>query len=116
MYKYIISSLIAFVMIASFMLFWSPLTETGVALVEDDCPPIAICACAGKWTGYMRNVPCDCECDCTLSPPDTACAPHRCSRYETPLVLQPYPYTSVDGDGVICAFVSCEVVCGDALE
>lgn len=113
MYKYIISSLIAFVMIASFMLFWSPLTESALAL-EDECPPLAICACAGKLTGNMRNVPCDCECDCTLSPPEWACEPHRCSRKENPLVLQPYPYTSVDGDGVICAVVDCEILCGDS--
>ena len=111
MSRYIISSLIAFLMVASFMLFWSPLTETALASDGPVCPPLAICACAGKWTGNMRNVPCDCKCDCSLSTssnPVLACEPHRCSRKENPLVLEPYPYINVDDDGTtLCVAPYC---------
>ena len=108
MCRYIISSFIAFVMVASFMLFWSPPAESGVAglILDEACPPEAICACAGKLTGYMRNVKCDCRCEC-LPEPHRVCEPDRCSRHETPLVLQPWT-----GEGaIVCAVESCEFQC-----
>jgi hypothetical protein len=96
MYRYIVSSFIGFVMIASFMLIWTPRAESGGAVI-DEC---VICACAGKFTGYMRNVPCDCFCEC-VPEAHVVCEPDRCSKYETPLVLQPW----LGGDG--CA-IGCE--------
>lgn len=86
MYRYIVSSFIAFVMIISFMLIWTPRAESGAAL-NDGCVE-AICACAGKHLGYMRNVPCNCECVC-VPRPGRVCEPDGCSKYEIPLVLEP---------------------------
>jgi hypothetical protein len=89
MVRYIVSSFIAFVVVASFMLVWTLRAESGFAS-EPECPP-AICACAGKFTGYMRNVPCDCECVCDPEPIGLVCEPDRCSHKEIPLVLAPGP-------------------------
>jgi hypothetical protein len=109
MYRYIISSFIAFVMVASFMMFWTPKAESGI--MPDECVE-AICACAGKFGGYMRNVPCNCFCECAPEP-HRVCEPDRCFHKETPLVLQPY---SGINDSLECELDSCFVECNPVEE
>lgn len=104
MYRYIISSLIAFVMIATVFLAWSPQAKGQDGVCSDCCQynlDRADCFCASKFGGWMRQVRCTtdpvCATDTTVGYCDCQIRPVKCYRGEERKVLLKFePRVSFD--------------------
>lgn len=93
MYRYIISSLIAIVMMAAVFLAWIPQAKAGVATPETCCEPqldMADCFCATKFGGWVREVPCTYDPVCNTESCILECDIHpvKCNWWEKGKVLQ----------------------------
>jgi hypothetical protein len=107
MLKRFISTFIAIAMIAAVFLAWTPKAISG-GVPQDECVE-AVCACASKYFHYMRNVECNCFCECEPIP-HQICEPVYCSRGEREIVLQPW----INPEPLVrCTRQSCNSFCGD---
>jgi len=84
--------------VATVLIAWTPQAKSTVcpATTEEwveSYESKAICGCASKFFGFIRNVDCNCWYECYCNETDyfyVTCEPDRCFRGETELVFKAF--------------------------